>query len=267
MKTSFKVTRMDCAAEESLVRMKLDGIPTISRLDVDLAERSVTVYHEGGPEPIEEALDALDLGSRLVETTEASCVDAISEAVPRAAKQRTVLWTVLVLNFAFFAIEVTTGLISGSMGLVADSLDMLADAIVYGLSLMVVGASVGRKKTVASASGYFQVTLAVVGFVEVTRRFVGIAEPPDFRTMIIVSSLALVANIVSLYLLQHARSDEVHMKASMIFTSNDLIINLGVILAGVLVSALDSSAPDLVIGAIVFLIVIRGAVRILRLAR
>lgn len=257
---------MDCAAEENLVRMKLDGVPTIRRLVFDLAERSLTVYHEGTHEPIEKALDALALGSRLVETKEAFGAEEISQEAPQAANERTVLWTVLVVNFAFFAIEVTTGLISGSMGLVADSLDMLADAIVYGLSLMVVGASVGRKKTVASASGYFQLTLAVVGFIEVIRRFVGIEEPPDFETMIIVSGLALVANGVSLYLLQRARSDEVHMKASLIFTSNDIIINIGVILAGVLVSWLDSSLPDLFIGAIVFLIVMRGAVRILRLA-
>ena len=57
------------------------------------------------------------------------------------------------------------------------------------------------------------------------------------------------------------------MQASMIFTSNDIIINLGVITAGVLVLWLDSSLPDLIVGAIVFVIVTLGAVRILRLAR
>ena len=57
------------------------------------------------------------------------------------------------------------------------------------------------------------------------------------------------------------------MQASMIFTSNDVIINLGVITAGLLVLWLGSAIPDLVIGAIVFVIVTLGAVRILRLAR
>ena len=42
------------------------------------------------------------------------------------------------------------------------------------------------------------------------------------------------------------------MKASMIFTSNDVIINLGVIIAGFLVNWLSSSKPDLIIGTIVF---------------
>ncbi len=57
------------------------------------------------------------------------------------------------------------------------------------------------------------------------------------------------------------------MKASMIFTSNDVIINLGVILAGVLVLWLDSNKPDLIIGSIVFVLVIQGAFRILKLGR
>ena len=57
--------------------------------------------------------------------------------------------------------------------LVADSLDMLADAIVYGLSLNAIGASHTKKKTLASASGYFQLLLAVIGLIEVLRRFLG----------------------------------------------------------------------------------------------
>ncbi|HPI87403.1 MAG TPA: cation transporter, partial [Bacteroidales bacterium] len=57
-----------------------------------------------------------------------------------------------------------------------------------------------------------------------------------------------------------------HMRASMIFTSNDVIINAGVILAGFLVHWLGSGYPDLVIGSVVFVIVARGAFRILKLA-
>ena len=57
------------------------------------------------------------------------------------------------------------------------------------------------------------------------------------------------------------------MKASMIFTSNDVIINLGVIIAGLLVNWLNSSKPDLIIGTIVFVLVIQGAFRILKLSK
>jgi len=57
------------------------------------------------------------------------------------------------------------------------------------------------------------------------------------------------------------------MQARMIFTSNDVVINLGVITAGILVNWLDSSKPDLIIGTIVFMLVIQGALRILKLGK
>jgi Co/Zn/Cd efflux system component len=113
------------------------------------------------------------------------------------------------------------------MGLVADSLDMLADGIVYGLALLVVGGTVA-KKNIAKFAGYFQIVLALIGFTEVVRRFIGIEKMPDFQTMIIVSIFALIANVICLYLLQKGKSKEAHMQASMIFTSNDVIINTGV---------------------------------------
>ena len=123
------------------------------------------------------------------------------------------------------------------------------------------------KKKIAKLAGYFQITLAIIGFVEIIRRFLGIETMPNFSTMIIVSSLALLANIICLYLLQKSKSQEAHMQASMIFTSNDVIINLGVIIAGVLVIWLNSNKPDLIIGAIVFGLVIQGAIRILKLGK
>jgi len=153
------------------------------------------------------------------------------------------------------------------MGLVADSLDMLADSLVYALSLLSVGQTLIRKKKVAKLSGYFQMSLALFGLLEVIRRFVGSDGIPIFQNMIIISFLALLANSVSLYLIQKAKSKEAHMQASAIFTSNDIIINLGVILAGGLVYYFESKIPDLVIGSVVFIIVFRGATRILRLAK
>ena len=112
------------------------------------------------------------------------------------------------------------------------------------------------KFSLSKLAGYFQIILATLGFVEVIRRTVGFEKMPDFLWMMTVSFFALIANAICLYLLQKGKSKEAHMQASMIFTSNDIIINLGVILAGGLVYATASKLPDLVIGIIVFVIVI-----------
>ena len=262
-KTTFEITKMDCPSEENLIRMKLDGISSIKNLDFDISNRRLTIFHSGQIDQIEKTILKLNLGGQKL-TTEKTDQTEFKEN----SNQKKLLWTVLIINFAFFVIEMTTGLISKSMGLVADSLDMLADSFVYGISLFAVGGTLIRKKRIAKIAGYFQITLAVIGFVEVLRRFFGAERLPDFTTMIFVSILALIANGICLYLLQKSKSkEEAHMKASMIFTSNDVIINLGVITAGLLVNWLNSNKPDLIIGTIVFVLVIQGAIRILKLGK
>jgi len=262
-KTVFKISKMDCPSEENLIRMKLDGVSSINYLDFDIPNRNLIVFHNGQMEQIEKLIMELNLGGKKL-TSEQTDQTEFSEN----SNQRKLLWTVLAINFAFFLIEMSTGIVSKSMGLVADSLDMLADSLVYGISLFAVGGTLSRKKRIAKLAGYFQLTLAIVGFVEVLRRFLGAERIPDFSTMIIVSIFALIANGICLVILQKSKSkDEAHMKASMIFTSNDVIINLGVIIAALLVNWLDSSKPDLIIGSIVFILIIQGAFRILKLGK
>ncbi|MBO9699553.1 MAG: cation transporter [Sporocytophaga sp.] len=263
-KSEFLVKKMDCPSEESMIRMKLDGIEEIKGLEFDIPNRKLTVYHEGNLNKIVLSIDALNFNSSLYKTEKVG--DGLLSRVSDKG-QSSLLWKVLMINFSFFIIEITTGFLSRSMGLVADSLDMLADALVYGLSLLAVGGTITKKKKIATLSGYFQIALALFGIIEVVRRFLGYEELPDFKTMIIVSIFALIANGLCLYLLQRSKSDEAHMKASMIFTSNDVIINLGVIMAGVLVYLSNSKYPDLIIGSVVFIIVLRGSFSILKLAK
>ena len=252
---------MDCPSEENLIRMKLDDIKGIKKLDFDLENRQMTVFHTNDVIPIEKAIQKLKLNEKKISTERVDIV--INES---KTNQSRLLWSVLFINFIFFIIEMSTGIISNSMGLVADSLDMLADSFVYGLSLLAVGGTVLKKKRIAKYAGYFQLMLATIGVIEVMRRFLGFEALPVFSTMIIVSIFALVANGICLYLLHKSKSKEAHMRASMIFTSNDVIINLGVIIAGILVNWSNSGLPDLIIGIIVFALVIQGALRILKLS-
>ncbi|MBZ9630407.1 cation diffusion facilitator family transporter [Salegentibacter sp. LM13S] len=261
-KSTFIISQMDCPSEEQMIRMKLESYDQIAYLDFDIPNRKLEVYHSDAVEEIHSSLSELKLNEKLLDTVEAE-----TPVIEDQAKQKNILWWVLGINFGFFLIEMTTGWISSSMGLIADSLDMLADSIVYALSLFAVGGAVARKKRVAKFSGYFQMGLAGLGFIEIIRRFFTSSETPLFQWMIIVSFFALVGNLISLWLINKAKSKEAHMQASAIFTSNDIIVNGGVILAGALVYFLGSKWPDLIIGAIVFTFVMRGAIKILKLAK
>ena len=189
---------MDCPSEENLIRMKLEGVGKIEHLDFDIPNRKLFVFHKGDEMEIAAQLASLNLGEKELSTEETDDDLKVNEA----SNQRKLLWSVLAINFGFFIIEMSTGLVSKSMGLVADSLDMLADSFVYGISLYAVGSTLVRKKRIAKIAGYFQITLALVGFAEVIRRFLSAEQVPDFSTMIIVSILALLANAICLYLLQ-----------------------------------------------------------------
>lgn len=262
-KSTFNIQKMDCPSEEHLVRLKLEPIDTVLSLQFDLGSRQVHVFHNGEVEPISNALGELLLDSMLQQTETISQNSLPSDA----AAERKILSTVLLINFCLFVIEIIIGFIADSMGLVADSLDMLADAIVYSLSLYAIGKALSRKKRIAELSAYFQMLLAIFGMVEVIRRFAGFDELPDFKFMIFISLLALTGNLASLLILRKAQSKEAHIQASWIFTSNDVLVNIGVIIAGIMVFLTHSYLPDLIAGMVIFLIVLRGSFRILKLSK
>lgn len=260
--SSFRLERMDCSAEEQLVRMALDGVEGVNGVEIDLDERTVTVAYDTDGAAVESALEGLDLKmtplSEVVETSD-------SER-PDEATERRVLIIALVINAALFVAEFAAGVVSRSMGLLADSLDMLADASVYALSLIAVGGSTLRKKRLAATSGYLQLGLAFFGLFEVARRFVVGGEAPDARTMIMVSLVALAGNIATMLILRRAKSPEAHFQASWIFTANDIKVNGLVIISAVIVAITSNPTADLIAGAAIFLIVANGARRILKLA-
>jgi len=163
-----------------------------------------------------------------------------------------------------FSLELIVGWIAQSTGLIADSLDMFADAAVYGLALYAVGRASSLKLRAAHLAGLLQMLLALSVLGEVVRRFFLGSEPVS-GLMISFGMLALAANIACLIIIHREKDSGAHMKASWIFSANDVIANVGVILAGVLVTWTGSSYPDLVIGFIIGAIVLNGAWRILQL--
>jgi Co/Zn/Cd efflux system component len=256
----FNIEKMDCTAEEQLVRMRLAQLDGIDHVDVDLTAREVTVEHTGDTAVIAAALDSLDLGTSHL----GDGFSPIRRVDPD--RERTGLRIALAINATLFIAEITFGLVSRSMGLIADGLDMGADASVYALSLAAVGSSTARKNRLARTSGYLQVGLAVIGVIEVVRRVVIESEPPDTTTMIVVAALALAGNIATMIVLQRIKTDEAHLQASWIFTANDIKVNALVIASALAVAITESAIPDLAAGAIIFAIVANGARRILRLA-
>lgn len=172
-----------------------------------------------------------------------------------------VLIILLGINAFMFMVEISLGIFSESTALIADSLDMLADATVYGIGLYAVGRPAVAKIRAAHLSGILQIILGCSVFIDVVRRLIWGSEPVSLL-MISVGLVALIANSICLALISKHREGEVHMRASWIFSKNDVIANIGIIIGGVLVYWSGSRYPDLIIGMVISAIVIRGGLSI-----
>ena len=251
---------MDCPSEEQLIRMALNKYNSI-RLEVDFSKRHLSVNHAEDTNAIARDLDKLNLGSKLLFDEETH--ESIDPAHPKDESK--VLWMLLAINFTMFLVEIGIGFYAQSTGLIADSFDMLADSIVYGMSLYAVGRVAAIQHKAARLSGWFQILLAAGAVSEVVRRFIFGSEP-NSSLMMGISVLALAANVSCLLLLMKHRQGAIHMRASWIFSTNDVLANIGVFVAGGLVFLFRSPWPDLLIGLVIAAIVTRGALSILKLS-
>ncbi|MDQ0330904.1 MULTISPECIES: cation transporter [Phyllobacteriaceae] len=179
-----------------------------------------------------------------------------------AAERRTLIW-VLAINFLQVIVAGVVGVIADSTGLLGAALDNLGDAGVYAVSLYAVGRTIVAKVRVARLSGLLLIAFGLALFVEVLRRFFVGAEPIGLA--MIVTALANAAlNVVCLKLLRSHRDRGVHLKASWIFTTNDMLANAGIVASGAAVMFFASPVPDLIIGLLVGGIVLKGGWNILK---
>lgn len=261
-RSTFEIPKMDCPSEERLIRMSIGDTAVVKELAFDLQGHRLAAVHTGAAEEILHLLAPLDMGARLA-ASEVLEQHVAAEPHGDAAETRVLVW-LLAINAFMFLVEIVVGWIAQSTGLIADSLDMFADAAVYGVALYAVGRAAATKVKAARLAGWLQLALAIGLLVEVGRRFVSGSEPRSML-MIAISLVALAANVACLVMVAKQRDRGAHMKASYIFSANDVIANAGVIVAGALVWWTGSRLPDLVIGAAIGVVVLVGARRILAL--
>lgn len=184
------------------------------------------------------------------------------ERLATQADQRRVLVTVLAINAAMFVIEFGAGVVAGSTALMADAADMLGDALVYGVSLYALSRSDRWKAGAALFKGALILLLGIGILVDVVHK-VQTGVPPTSSLMIVFGGLALVANLVCLRLLWRFRRQDVNMASTFECSRNDVISNVGVLLAGGAVAILQSPWPDIVIGTVIAALFLRSALRVL----
>ena len=159
-------------------------------------------------------------------------------------------------NVAMFAVGLVGWRLAHSAALLGDALDMLADASGYAIAWLAVGAGAGRQRAAARWNGAMLMALGVALFGEVAHRwFVG--EAPDGPWIAVFAALSLAVNGLVLRLLSvYRNSRQPHLRATWIDTRADVLVNVGVLVSGVLVTLTAWRAIDLVAGAVLGVFVI-----------
>ena len=179
---------------------------------------------------------------------------------------------------AFFAIEVTTAIVIGSIALLADAGHMLTDlvALFMGLIALLLArhgpASAARtygwhRAEVFTAVANAALLLGVAGFIlyEAVQRFGDAPQVPGVP-MIVVASAGLAANLAVMLLLRSQSDHSLAVKGAYLEVVADTVSSVGVLIAGVVTVTTGWPYADTVVAVLVALWVLPRAVALARAA-
>lgn len=181
-------------------------------------------------------------------------------------RYRRALVAVVVLNLGTGVAEAVAGWLGLSQALKADALDFLGDGAITLLALIAISRGPRWRARAAHLQGLFLGCLALgVVVAAVYRAF----EPrlPEAATMATMGIVGLIVNVAAALILVLHRRGDANVRAVWLFSRNDALANVAVILAGALVSWTQTGWPDIAVAAIIAGLFIASSLEILRHSR
>ncbi|WP_317186640.1 cation transporter [Devosia sp. BK] len=275
----YHVTGMDCSSCAAKVEKAARGIAGVQDVKVSIASQIMTLEVDDPVARLPAVESAVtELGYQLDRVKAPKAVsgehdhdeDGDDDRIPDLSHvtpaYKRALWIVVLLNVGYGIIEIGGSILSGSQALQADSLDFLGDGLISFLGLIAVGWGLAARAKAALIQGIF---LAVLGFgvVGSTIYRVFVEHEPQTLLMGSFALVAFVVNVLAAVVLIPHRKGDANMRAVWLFSRNDAIGNLAVVLAAVMVWALNSPWPDLIVAFAVAALFLQSAWSIIRDAR
>jgi len=176
----------------------------------------------------------------------------------RRAVYRHIIWAALIINLGMFLIEILASVVASSAALQADAVDFLGDTANYAISLFVLGMALRYRATAALIKGVSMGGLGLIVLGTIVWHLVH-ATLPEPVTMSAVGFAALVANAVVFLLLWAFRSGDANMRSVWLCSRNDVLGNLGVLLAALGVFGTGRGWPDLIVASAMAVLALQGA--------
>lgn len=180
--------------------------------------------------------------------------------------RRIVAW-VAGLNFAGFLVEVIIAVAIGSAALFADAADFLEDTLINVLVLTALGWSVAsRRKASYALAGLILIPAFAAFGTALWKMFSG--EPPQPHVLSATAIGAMLINLVCALLLMRLRSENsALMRGAWLAARNDVLANILILAAGVVMIFWFSPWPDIVVGIIISVINLSAAKEVFEQAR
>ena len=177
---------------------------------------------------------------------------------------RRALWIVVVLNLGFGLVEIVGGFLARSQALKADALDFLGDGSITLVGLFALAWAEHTRARVALTQGCFLAALGlgVIG-AAIWRSMNATAPEADIMGGLGVAGL-LVNVSAALALMRFREGGDANARAIWLFSRNDALANIAVIIAAGLVAWFKTAWPDLLVAAIIALLFLHSAWEIIR---
>lgn len=271
----YHVTGMDCASCAAKIEGAARKVEGVGDVKVSIASQIMTLNVDD-PQTrlpaIEQAVTSLGYQlDRIGQPKTAGAeTDEDDDKIPDLSHvtpaYKRALWIVVLLNVGYGVIEIFGSFLSGSQALQADALDFVGDGLISFLGLIAVGWGLAARAKAALLQGVF-LGLLGLGVIGSTLYRVFVEHEPETLLMGGFAVVAFIVNVAAALVLLPHRKGDANMRAVWLFSRNDAIGNLAVVVAAVLVWALSSSWPDLLVAFAVAGLFLQSAWSIIRDAR
>lgn len=268
-RAQYRVTGMDCgdcaAKIEAGVR-KLEGVDDVR---VSIASELMTLHvddRERRLPEVERTVQGLGYHLERIDAAAPMSSGEAKDTMRSEPAYRRALWVVVLLNVGYGLVEIGAGLFGRSQALQADALDFFGDGLITFLGLLAIGWSLAWRARAALIQGIFLAVLGLGVLVSTGYRVLVLNEP-NAEIMGLFGAIALVVNVTAASVLIPHRAGDANARAVWLFSRNDALGNLAVVIAAGLVFWTRTPWPDLVVAFVIAGLFLQSAWSIIRHAR
>jgi len=263
----YRVTGMDCTDCVAKIEKTARKVPGIENVRVSLTTQVMTLQLADGVQPLSTVEEAVTgLGYQLDRLGDGSNDSIPTEAAHLTSAYRRALWIVILLNVGYGLIEIVGGFLADSQALKADALDFVGDGAISFLGLLAIGWRPIWRARSALIQGLFLGALGV-GVLATNVYRVIVQQQPEADLMGLFGLIAFAVNVGAALVLMPHRTGDANMRAVWLFSRNDAIGNLAVVVAAGVVFLTDSPWPDLVVAFVIAGLFLHSAISIVKDAR